>query len=159
MTARDPTVAIIGSRNYPNPQHPRTFVQKLASKYPGAVVVSGGASGVDQTAEHTANEHGLGVISYQPREIHAGGYTIVETVVNERARYLLGETAIGYCEVLAQGTWPTHKEALLARNTMIVDTADQIVAFWTKWSRGTLHAINYAHTNRKPVHINPEGNP
>lgn len=47
-------VAVVGSRRYPKLNHVRTFVRSLIQLAPGTVVVSGGALGVDVTAQDTA---------------------------------------------------------------------------------------------------------
>jgi len=56
-------VAIVGSRNYPNLERVRKYVRKLS---PNDTIVSGGAKGVDQTAEDEARKQGLKVISVTP---------------------------------------------------------------------------------------------
>lgn len=53
-------VAIVGSRNYPRLDLVRQYVASLAED---TVVVSGGARGVDETAEQAARERGLQVES------------------------------------------------------------------------------------------------
>lgn len=53
-------VAIIGSRGYVKLHQVRAFVMGLPE---GCIVLSGGARGVDQTAEQTARARGLDVIS------------------------------------------------------------------------------------------------
>lgn len=52
------TVAIVGSRKYPNLALVRDFVRMLP---PQVDIISGGARGVDQTAEAAAREYGHGV--------------------------------------------------------------------------------------------------
>jgi len=56
-------VAIIGSRHYPNLDRVRKYVRKLS---PNDTIVSGGAKGVDQTAEDEARKLGMEVISVPP---------------------------------------------------------------------------------------------
>ena len=141
-------VAIIGSRDWPDPERVRDFVRKLAAKYPDATVISGGAYGVDQAAEETAQDEGLGVLSCRVNRDHQ-----CELVWNERADYLLGKVALGYIELLLEGNFATARDALLHRNTVIVQCANHVVAFWKPQSRGTLHAINHAHKIKRPVHI------
>lgn len=152
MSDRDPVVAIIGSRDWPDLQRVRTFVTHLAAKYPDAIVISGGAYGTDRAAEEAADEAALGVISLRPVEHTETKYTC-ELVANERARYILGQVALDYITVLLEGEWTTYAKACFFRNTIIVQCADQVVAFWKPQSRGTLHAINHAHQLKRPVHI------
>jgi len=56
-------VAIVGSRNYRDLDRVRRYVASLPK---GTIVVSGGARGVDKTAERAAKEHGLNVCIYYP---------------------------------------------------------------------------------------------
>jgi predicted Rossmann-fold nucleotide-binding protein len=56
-------VAIVGSRNYPELEKVREFVRTLPKN---AIIISGGAKGVDQTAEDEAHKQGLEVISVTP---------------------------------------------------------------------------------------------
>lgn len=55
-------IAIVGSRAYPRPSVVETFVAGLPA---GAVVVSGGAPGVDSIAEHAARQRGLKVMVFR----------------------------------------------------------------------------------------------
>lgn len=57
-------VAIVGSRDYPNLDQVVELVQALPE---GTVVISGGAQGVDITAEMTAKAQGLDRIIFQPQ--------------------------------------------------------------------------------------------
>lgn len=52
-------VAVIGSRNWPDPEAVRDYIQSLDQD---DIVVSGGARGVDQWAEIYAQERGLSTI-------------------------------------------------------------------------------------------------
>jgi hypothetical protein len=56
-----PRIAIVGSRDFPVLDAVRAFVNRLPSS---AIVVSGGARGVDQVAETAARERGLQVDVY-----------------------------------------------------------------------------------------------
>ena len=49
-------VAIVGTRTYPDLDQVREYVRKLS---PDDIVVSGGAKGVDETAEDEARKQGL----------------------------------------------------------------------------------------------------
>ncbi len=146
-------VAIIGSRDWPDLPRVRTYTERIAAKHPDATIISGGAYGVDRAAEETADTLGLGVISLRPVDTNRT-YTC-ELIHNERARYILGQVPLDYINVLLDPTLehPTYGAACKHRNTIIVQNADHVVAFWTRFSRGTLHAINHAHSIRRPVHI------
>ena len=54
-------IAIIGSRNYPDPSAVRRFVSELPADW---VVVSGGASGVDSWAEEAAFDRDLQTVVF-----------------------------------------------------------------------------------------------
>lgn len=54
-------IAIIGSRHYPRPAPVAAYVSRLP---PNAVVVTGGAPGVDSTAEEAAAARGLETIVF-----------------------------------------------------------------------------------------------
>lgn len=60
MTER---VAIVGSRRYPDLSEVAEFVSNLPK---GTIIVSGGAQGVDATAEEAAGVYGFEVESYRP---------------------------------------------------------------------------------------------
>lgn len=144
-------VAIIGSRDWPDPERVRDFVRKLATKYPDSTIISGGAHGVDRAAEEEAQAAGLGVISLRPVDAKPRYYA--ELVSNERARYLLGQPALDYIAVVLEGDKDSYADACKHRNTVIVQMANHVVAFWKPQSRGTLHAINHAHSLKRPVFI------
>jgi len=55
-------VAIVGSRDYPNLEEVREYVMSLPDD---TVVVTGGARGVDKTAEVAARERGLKVVVHE----------------------------------------------------------------------------------------------
>ncbi len=107
-------VAIVGSRNYPELDKVREYVRSLPN---GSTVVSGGAKGVDKTAEDAAKECGLGVISLKP-------------------------------------DWKKYgRGAGIVRNKQIVETADEVVAFWDGKSRGTMNTVDTAKKLDKPVKV------
>ena len=43
--------------------------------------------------------------------------------------------------------------APLARNCLIMDDSDEVVAFWDGISTGTMHAVSYARKQGRPVRI------
>lgn len=57
----DPLPGIVGSRDYPDMGQVRRYVRRLAKLRPDAVVVSGGARGVDTVAAEEAELAGLTV--------------------------------------------------------------------------------------------------
>lgn len=54
-------VAIVGSRNFPDPERVRAVVRAILAKHPGTEIVSGGARGVDSWAEEEARAQGAPV--------------------------------------------------------------------------------------------------
>ena len=56
-------VAIVGTRTYPDLEQVREYVRQLS---PDDIVISGGAKGVDETAEDEARKLGMEVISLSP---------------------------------------------------------------------------------------------
>lgn len=116
-----PKTAVVGSRTYPNLSLVRHYTRALVAR--GHVIVTGGAIGVDVTAEQAASSIGGRVIVHEPDW-------------SKRAH----ETDMG---------------PLFARNTLIVQDADQVVAFWDGSSRGTLDVIRKAAKAGKMVLINP----
>lgn len=63
------SIAIVGSRDFPDLDRVRRFVRSLKSD---VIVVSGGAGGVDTTAELEARALGLAVEVYTPDWAHYG---------------------------------------------------------------------------------------
>lgn len=57
-------IAIIGSRNYKNLANVRNYVRKLKDK--GHIIISGGARGVDLTAESEARANGIELRVFNP---------------------------------------------------------------------------------------------
>lgn len=145
-------VAIVGSREFSDLKRVRKFVANLAKKYPDAIVVSGGARGVDKHAERTALDFGLGLISYRVAEAaqdDVQGFTI--EVVTE------GEAAEAYVkDKNRRGTCPWFQifaPAAFCRNVWVVQDADPVVAFWDGSSRGTKFVIDTAQTYGRDLHV------
>lgn len=65
----DPTFAVVGSRNFPDLTKVDRVIDYIASKYPKALIRSGGAIGVDARAVERADFRGLrtDVIRPQPK--------------------------------------------------------------------------------------------
>ena len=64
--ANAPTVAVVGSRDYPRPENVVQAVTWFCDHYPGWDLVSGGARGVDQLAAATARARQVRVIEIKP---------------------------------------------------------------------------------------------
>ena len=144
-------VAIVGSREYRDLDAVTRFVAKLCKKYPGAIIVSGGARGVDEAAEAAALDCGLGVISYRPtpqRQYDVDGFTI-ETITH-------GEAALAWVTERNRpniAPWSgSFAVAAKFRNVWIVEDAEQVVAFYDGTSPGTRFPIETARAYGKEPH-------
>jgi hypothetical protein len=111
---RAPRIAVVGSRTYPTLEDVRQFVREQPLD---AVIISGGARGVDQAAVNEARRLEM------PYEVYPADWN----------RYGRG--------------------AGMIRNQTIVDTADEIVAFWDGQSPGTRDTIRRAKAAGKPVRV------
>lgn len=80
-------IAIVGSRDFPNLDQVREYIRTLPSD---TVVVSGGARGVDRTAEGEATKLGLTVLSIRPDWDKYG----------KRAGFLRNEDIVRFAEKL-----------------------------------------------------------
>src|SRR3990167_4379477 len=71
--------------------------------------------------------------------IVSGGATGVDTVAVEQA------AASGYPVIVITPQWEKYgRSAGFLRNSLIVDHADMVLAFWDEKSRGTIDTINKA---------------
>ena len=147
----DPVVAIVGSRDWPDLDAVVDFVERLARKYPAAIVVSGGARGVDSVAERTATRAGLGLISFRPHEeIRVfRGYAIETVTRGERAEEIV--VARGYRRELP--LFHRYVQAANHRNGWAVQVSDRVVAYWDGKSTGTKDTLSKAYLQGKPVHL------
>lgn len=139
-------VAIVGSRNYPNLQEVERFIHSLARKYPEAMIISGGAPGVDITAEEVAYQLLMPVRSYRPKKSQRH-YIIL---IKETGRFTI---SVRDDEAGRQMTFQSFKMAAYYRNGLIVSDADQVVAFQHQDSRGTGDAITKARAIGVPVTV------
>lgn len=149
-------VAIVGSRDWPEPERVRAFVAELAKRYPNATVISGGARGVDQEAEQAARLCALEVVSYRyrdacfwrnrerlgragvfawgnnPRRAELKGRVCIVVVPRAKMGSVLveftdtGERVVTSYRAIRDAT---PAQALLARNSLIVRDAERVVAF------------------------------
>lgn len=67
-------VAIVGSRDYPNLDAVKEYIDSLPLD---TIIVSGGARGVDRTAENRAKERGMKTLVFKP-DWSKGGYAGIE---------------------------------------------------------------------------------
>lgn len=116
-------IAIVGSRDYPQPSAVSRYVGRLHMECPdvwgegGLVIVSGGARGVDSWAADEARIRDIPVEEYPAEWVRYG----------KRAGFL--------------------------RNEDIVKAANKVVAFWDGESRGTKHTIDLALRHKKHLEV------
>jgi hypothetical protein len=121
-------IAIVGSRKYPNLPLVAATVASLVKKI-GAknlTIVSGGARGVDQTAEVTARALGS-----EPEVLNA-----TWNVIDEATGFKRYNPGAGF-----------------ERNTTIVEHAEMIIAFWDCQSTGTMDTVHKAVAMGKKVTV------
>jgi hypothetical protein len=147
-------VAFVGSRDYPELSDVTVFLAKMHRKYPDAVIVSGGARGVDTAAERVADKLGYDWISYRPYEYTnmAGDPEFsIETVTKGE---IAQEIVVAKSRRINPPHFKSYGQAAFFRNKWIVDDADRVVAF-TTGSRGTADTLRQARAKGIPTHINP----
>lgn len=125
------SLAVIGSRAYPNLSEVQRYVDTLPLD---TVVVSGGARGVDWTAEVEARQRGMYVVVWDILGNRHKGYWVNRVEANGHG------AEIG----IPQRHFEKFGPAAYWRNTQIVQEADRVVAFWNGASPGTRHTIDYA---------------
>jgi len=116
-------VAFVGSRDFLRPDLVVSTVARLPQ---GTVVVSGAADGVDSIAAGAARARGLEVVEYPVDREGLPPYPAGRAEFRRRA---------------------------FARNTLIVEDADVVVAFWDGVSHGTKDSIDKAVARRKRTKV------
>jgi hypothetical protein len=150
-------VAVVGSRDpsWELRETCRTFIRRVAEKYPDTIIVSGGARGIDSDAERLADILGLGLISYRPGEY-------IDTRRGRKAFTIYtvthGETPVEVVERLERREDPplfdTYGQAAYHRNRWIVEDGRTFcAAFWDGQSRGTQHSIDIARELNRPHRV------
>lgn len=117
------SVAIVGSRGFPDLDAVVSLVWSLPD---GAVVISGGAEGVDEVAVREARRRGLDFHVERP-----------EWPTNWPTKRDREAIRIVYLE----------------RNRRIAEMCDRMVAFWHAHSGGTANAVTWAVALGKPVEV------
>lgn len=141
-------VAVIGSREGVDLSSVEDFMRRLRESKPDTLVVSGGARGVDTTAEQVWISLGGSVVSLRPREESPGRW-IVE-------RFEFGGGA-GRCVDMTQEGEPSFGDfasAAYYRNLLIAEKCDRCVAFIHQRSRGATHCEwSFREVYGKPTHL------
>lgn len=136
-------LAVVGSREYPNLPQVEEFVRLWLGKHPNTRLVSGGARGVDLTAEGAGIMAGADVLSFRPKKYHRPAEYVIEVVYHlDGSIGLIGEVF---------GRYSSYGQAAFARNAMIVAKADLVVAFPHGGAKGTRHSIDLAEKQMKPL--------
>ncbi len=110
-------VAVVGSRTFSLPIQIETILDRLHGSIGPFVLISGGAAGVDSTAEQWATRRQLE-------------------------------------KKIFPANWDQDgKKAGILRNTLIVEHADLILAFWDGVSPGTLDTIVKSKKKKKKIAV------
>jgi predicted Rossmann fold nucleotide-binding protein DprA/Smf involved in DNA uptake len=84
--------------------------------------------------------------SFSPEAIVSGGAKGADTLAKNYA-IMKGIKLIEFLPNYAQ----YGRSAPIMRNFQIIDSSDQVIAFWDGKSKGTLHSINHAKKTGKEV--------
>lgn len=126
-------LAIIGLRDFDNYDLVKSTIQNL---YPELTeIVSGGANGADSLAEKYADE-----------------FNISKTIFEAEWSDLTGKSGPVHIKVGAKGK-KYNALAGFNRNSLIINFADSILAFWNHKSPGTKDSIDKAKKIGKEVTI------
>ncbi len=98
----------------------------------GTIVISGGARGVDQTAEAAAEERGLRWCSFRPRAVE-GRFRI----------FLAANDGLPEMECAHKRTYSSFGQAAFARNRLIVQHSSAVYAF-NAGTKGTTNTVAIA---------------
>jgi hypothetical protein len=123
-------IAIVGSRGFKDLQKVKDLINQLPKNY---VVISGGAAGVDITAEIAAKARGMATIIFIPK-----WYDLTHP------NALIKTNTFGQ---------KYDSRAGLRRNENIILTADEVYAFWDGKSNGTRDSINHARRLNKKLTV------
>ncbi len=138
-------VAVVGSRFGVDQTRVAAFMDVLYAREPETVIVSGGAEGADSFAEQAWRAQGGNVISFRPKQLPSGGFTVVKYELSARPTafdlYLLGHP-----------TWADFAGAAFYRNMLIADEVERCVAFWNGRSEGTRNTMDLCRGRKLPVH-------
>lgn len=134
-------MAIIGSRDFPDTNFAKSTIQRLIimnipeidDKDKEFIIISGGADGIDTLAE-----------------IMADSYRVEKKIFKANWNDLSQPDA-----VLKTNKFGKKYDAMAGkrRNTLIIEEADYVIAFWDGKSSGTKDSINKALKMGKPIDI------
>ena len=139
-------LAVVGSRQGADLEHVRQFVSALPSD---TVIVSGGAVGVDRTAESTWLSRGGRVLSFRPKEYRERYGSDSEYGIE--VWDLGGDNPCVHELTNWRGAPADYKSACIIRDILIAETADRLVAFYKRgrsWGAGFTQG--WAHDMDRP---------
>ncbi len=138
-------IGIVGSRVYPHLDDVVRLVNMIGEdnkQDPGYVIVSGGAQGVDTTAEQAAVACGLDVVSFRVRALSYEEFGIEELHLGSQPFIRL---------MTEEPTFAKHEGALFYRNILIARLSDRLVAFRAAWSPGTTFSMDIFRETGRPM--------
>ena len=112
-------IAIVGSRDYPDLNAVREYVRSLPKD---TIVVSGGARGVDRTAEYEAVKCGLQVQIFRPNWLKAGVYNRAAGFERNLTIVEYADTVVAFLNNDSKGTSHTIRIAKRAGKPVTVIT-------------------------------------
>lgn len=118
-------LAVIGSRQGADLEHVISFLASLRESQPDIVLVSGGAEGVDSTAEQTWLSLGGQVISFRAKRFADEGFDEVYGV----ERWDLGTDDPLCVDLIHEPTFADYVSALKYRDMLIAQECTRLVSF------------------------------
>lgn len=129
-------IGIVGSREGVDLEAVKLFIVTLHAAQPESVVVSGGARGVDKTAEDAWLELGGSVISFRPYKVTQDSWGVQEWRLGPNPEMVTHDVP----------TFADPASVLFFRSTMIVEISDRLVSFTNpRFSPGTRFTKYMAH--------------
>jgi hypothetical protein len=143
-------VGIVGSRKFSDWRRVQRFVDDLRAKYPDAVVLSGGAEGVD-TRSVTRQMGTFGAYAIYMPFGDCRNWAINVVAYKYSRGWHVTDAPNG--RITTGFIYSSFRNPALARNRWIAEDADQLVAFWDGKSPGTGYTIRYREKLGKPLHV------
>lgn len=95
-----------------------------------------------------SNFRKLNVFDHVDTIVISGGAKGTDTLAEQFADHY------GFKKEIYPADWDQHgRSAGYIRNKLIIEAADEVIAFWDKVSKGTKHSIKLAFELSKPTHI------
>lgn len=141
-------IAVFGSRGWPSAQDVALKVNALYNKHGQFILVSGNAPGASAVAEKTGMEFGLPVVSFRPVKLADHGIDPQYGV--DEWRLFRGSGKIVHHH---EPTWADYNSALTFRSLLLVERADEGVAFWDGRSSGTNFEIGLFESHEKSLEV------